>query len=155
MPRIGKLLCLALLPLGLGCAQRTLDITSEPSGALVYLNGEEVGRTPVRYYFEWYNDYDVTLRMEGYDTLKTHRAIKAPIYAIPPIDLFSEAFGVKTRRQWNFVMHPETQQQVDPQALIAKGQQLKTELRSSKYTRQPTTFPTTRPTTRPSSLFPF
>lgn len=148
------LLLASLLVGGLGCAQRTLDITSEPSGALVYLNGEEVGRTPVRYYFEWYSDYDVTLRLEGYETLKTHKKIKAPLYAIPPIDLCSELFGVKTKRAWSFQLEPKKEQAIKPDELIAQGRELSKELRSSKYTRPPTTYPTTtRPTTRRG--FPF
>ena len=154
MPRFGKVLCFALLPLALGCAQRTLDITSQPTGALVYLNGEEVGRTPLRYYFEWYSDYDVTLRMEGYETLKTHKKIKAPLYAIPPFDLLGELFAVKTRRQWNFDLLP---QQPAPESgvLIGRAEELRQELRSSKYTRQPATLPATPLTSRPASVFPF
>ena len=39
-------LALAILQ---GCGvQRTLQIESDPPGALVYLNGDEVGRTPMR-----------------------------------------------------------------------------------------------------------
>jgi hypothetical protein len=139
---------------GRGCAQRTLDITSQPSGALVYLNGEEVGRTPLRYYFEWYSDYDIIVRLEGYETLKTHRKIKGPLYAIPPIDLLSELFGVKTKRQWQFTLEPKKEEQIKADELIARGEEMRKELRSSKYTRPPTTYPTTtRPTTR--AAFPF
>src|SRR2546423_12143831 len=72
------LLALALLLLA-GCAQRMVDITSDPSGALVFLNGNEVGRTPMRYDFTWYSDYDVTLRKDGYETLKTHHKIDPPL----------------------------------------------------------------------------
>src|SRR3954462_14875125 len=73
-----------------GCAQRTVDITSEPSGALVYLNGDEVGRTPMRYDFMWYSNYDVTLRKDGWETLKTSKKIDPPLLFIPPIDLVGE-----------------------------------------------------------------
>jgi hypothetical protein len=155
MPRFGKVLCLALLTLGLGCAQRTLDITSQPSGALVYLNGEEVGRTPVRYYFEWYSNYDVTLRMDGYETLKTQRALKAPLYAIPPFDLCSEMFGVKTKRAWNFVMREQSEVPPSPGLLIENAEVLRSELKSTPLTRRPATRPTTAPTTRPASVLSF
>ena len=75
-----------------GCAQpeRKLVINSEPAGALVYLNGEEVGRTPLEYDFTWYSDYDVTLRKEGYETLKTNRSLKPPLKMWIPFDLFTE-----------------------------------------------------------------
>ena len=134
-----------------GCAQRTLDITSEPSGALVYLNGEEVGRTPMRYDFMWYSDYDVTLRKEGYETLKTNRKIEAPLLFIPPLDLIGELFGAKDHRYWNFAMQPANLAATNPAGLINRGQALKKDLRSSQYTHAPTTGPTTRPATGPTT----
>ncbi|MCC5829414.1 MAG: PEGA domain-containing protein [Phycisphaeraceae bacterium] len=65
-------LCLALLGslltvaggLG-GCVRRTITITSEPSGALVHLNDQEVGRTPLTIGFTHYGVYDVRLTHEG------------------------------------------------------------------------------------------
>ncbi|HEX2973340.1 MAG TPA: PEGA domain-containing protein [Tepidisphaeraceae bacterium] len=145
----GKIGCLALLAMLTGCAQRTLFINSEPQGALVYLNGEEVGRTPLKYDFLWYADYDVTLRKEGYETLKTNRKLKAPIYMWVPFDLFSEMLGVKDTREWTFTMAPANPQAANPQELFGRAEQLKGELRSTKYTRKPTTLPTTLPTTEP------
>jgi len=59
-------LALLVLPLAAGgCVHRTLEVESNPPGALVYLNGEEVGRTPMRKEFLWYGTYDVQLRKEG------------------------------------------------------------------------------------------
>jgi hypothetical protein len=127
-----------------GCARRTLDISSDPPGALVYLNDEEVGRTPMKYDFTWYSDYDVTLRKDGYETLKTHRKLKAPVYMWPPLDLISELFGVKDRRQWHLTMVPERPGANDAKAMIDRAQDLKGELRSGKYTHPPTTYPTTQ-----------
>ncbi len=72
-----------------GCVERTLTITSEPSDALVFISSEEVGRTPVTIPFTWYGHYEIILRREGYETLKTSHKIKPPIYEIPPLDLFS------------------------------------------------------------------
>jgi hypothetical protein len=142
---------LSLLALAGGCAQRTLNIASDPPGALVYLNGQEVGRTPMRYDFKWYGDYDITLRREGYATLKTHRRLTPPLHEIPPIDLLSEMLGARDVRDWTFTLTPAEPAAADPRALIERAQQLKSELRSSRYTRPPATAPTTRPTTRPTS----
>jgi hypothetical protein len=135
----------------IGCARRSLTITSDPSAALVYLNGEEIGRTPLTYDFEWYGNYDVMLREDGFETLKTHRNLKAPAGAIPPFDLLGELLGVKDRRQWHFKMTPANPQAVDPQVLINRGIALKEDLRSSEHTRRPATFPTSRPATAPST----
>lgn len=81
---------LACLLVG-GCVERTLTITSEPSGAIVYISHVEKGRTPLTIPFLWYNDYDIELRREGgYETLKTHACLNVPPYEVPPVDLLSE-----------------------------------------------------------------
>lgn len=72
-----------------GCVEREMTITSSPSGALVIISDKEIGRTPLTHSFTWYGDYDVILRMEGYETLKTHAHLTPPAYEIPPFDLFS------------------------------------------------------------------
>ena len=48
-----------------GCIERLITVTSQPAGALVYLNDEEVGRTPVTVPFRFYGVYDVRLEHEG------------------------------------------------------------------------------------------
>jgi hypothetical protein len=142
-------LCVVVMMLSSGCAQRTLIITSEPSGALVYLLGEEVGRTPMKYDFMWYSDYDVVLRKEGYETLKTNRKLKAPLSQTPPFDLFGELFGTKDVREWNFVLTPTDPQAANPEGLMDRAEDLKGQLQSTKYTRKPSTAPTTKPATAP------
>ncbi len=80
--------CMLILALA-GCIERTMTITSEPSGALVQVSSVEIGRTPVTVPFTWYGDYEIILRYDGCQTLKTHEKIFPPIYDIPPLDLFS------------------------------------------------------------------
>ena len=73
-----------------GCVEQTMTIKSDPPGALVYLNDQEVGRTPLKRDFIWYGNYQVEVRKEGYETLKTHKWITAPIYGWVPLDLFAQ-----------------------------------------------------------------
>ncbi|MCP4263659.1 MAG: PEGA domain-containing protein, partial [Planctomycetes bacterium] len=61
---MGKNGSLALLVISLsvslllsGCVERKLTINTEPQGALVILNDEEIGTSPVTVSFEWYGDY--------------------------------------------------------------------------------------------------
>ncbi len=72
----------ALLPalVLVGCARidRTITVNSEPENALVYLNDQEIGRTPVTRTFKWYGTYDVEVRKDGYETLKTSAPVIAP-----------------------------------------------------------------------------
>lgn len=76
--------------IGAGCVQRKLTVTSEPSGALVYLNNREAGRTPFSTDFLWYGEYEVVVRKEGYQTIVAKKNVIAPWWQFPPIDLFAE-----------------------------------------------------------------
>jgi hypothetical protein len=122
-----------------GCVERTLTFTSSPPGALVYLNDQEIGRTPVTREFIWYGNYDVALRLDGYEALKTTQNVKAPIYQFIPIDLFAEMFDVTDAHEYHFNMTPA--HNPDPQALLLRAEQLKSQLQSSQS-----------PTTRPAKL---
>ena len=90
--RVGYLLLILPVLLSFGCVRRTVTINTDPQGARVILNDEEVGTSPVSVDFTWYGDYDVIIRHEAYETLHTHKRIKAPWYQVPPIDFFAEAF---------------------------------------------------------------
>ena len=93
-----------------GCVERTIKITSQPSGAVVYLNDEEVGRTPTEVHFTFYGDYGVILRKEGYQTLQTHRKINAPWYQLPPADIFADLLiptTIHDRHAWDFEIQPQ------------------------------------------------
>ena len=73
-----------------GCVERTVSINTEPQGATVMLNDQDIGRTPVKVPFTWYGDYDLVVRKEGYETVKTNHRLQTPWYELPGIDLFSE-----------------------------------------------------------------
>ncbi|MCC7292296.1 MAG: PEGA domain-containing protein [Phycisphaerales bacterium] len=98
-----------VLPL-CGCVRRTMTITTEPQGALVYLNDQEVGRSNVTVDFTWYGDYDVVLRKEGCKTLATHWKLDAPWHQHAPFDFFTEILWpgkIVDARAQHFVLEPE------------------------------------------------
>lgn len=116
--------CVLVLVLA-GCVERTITVTSEPSGALVYISSVEVGRTPVTVPFTWYGDYEIILRREGCQTLKTHKKIKPPYYEVPPLDLFS-AIAPWTYHD-NRMLHYVLDEQVIPTdaELIRRAEELR------------------------------
>ena len=123
-----------------GCGvERTLLVRSEPSGALVYLNGEEVGRTPMRKTFLWYGTYDVQVRKEGYVTRDDEPRVWAPWWQLPPIDLLAELVPLKLQDNHvvGYRLEPVTEQQTDPAKVIERGVAMRKKLRSSEYTRKP------------------
>jgi hypothetical protein len=114
-----------------GCLERTVKITSEPPGAVVWMNNVEVGRTPVETGFTFYGKYDVRLRREGYEPLSAVRDVRAPLYEYPPLDLLAEAapLPIRTERSWHFELEPtivvEGQAEAD---LIARARAMEAEL---------------------------
>ncbi len=84
---VGMLLTAAMAA---GCVEREWTLQSEPAGAVVWVSGVEKGRTPVTFEFTFYGEYEVVLRKEGYETLKTGVKLDPPWYEWPVIDFFSE-----------------------------------------------------------------
>lgn len=134
-----------------GCVQRLLTVKSDPPGALVYLNGQEFGRTPVTREFTWYGVYDVQVRKEGYETLKTEGKVIAPWWQWVPLDLFTEVLPLTDRHTLSYRLQPTEQTPQDPQAMLERAEAMRSRLRSSRYTRQP---PTTAPATAPAPKSP-
>ena len=81
---------LATCVLATGCVRRTILITSDPDGALVALNDQEIGRTPVEADFTFYGDYDVRLTLDGYEPINTVGEARAPLWDNVPFDLVAE-----------------------------------------------------------------
>lgn len=99
-----ELALLAITPMLGGCLERTVSITSEPAGALVILNDEEIGRTPVETGFRYFGVYDVRLQREGFEPIVTEKEAVAPIWEYPGLDLLAIAapWRVKTHLEWHF-----------------------------------------------------
>ena len=112
-----------------GCVERRLTINTEPSGALVLLNDEEIGVSPVTVSFNWYGDYCVRISKEGYETLNTHRLLKGPLYDRFPFDFFAQILNPKRivdRYEWTFVLNEK--KQIIADELVEKAQKLKSQL---------------------------
>lgn len=123
--RIGlSVLTLLVSLLATGCVQRTINITSEPSGALVHLNDEEVGRTPVAVPFKFYGVYDVRLEKDGYKALWTKTKAKAPWWEFPGPDLIAEAIpNNSTSQDWHYDL--EQILVTDEQGLVDRAGELR------------------------------
>jgi PEGA domain len=123
-----------------GCeVQRSLTIQSNPAGALVYLNDQEIGRTPVTQYFKWYGTYDVELRKDGYESLRTTAKVWAPWWQVPPID-FIACFvpaQLEDHHDLSFTLHEPTARQLDPQRMITSAEKLRAKFDAGDPTTKP------------------
>jgi hypothetical protein len=109
-----------------GCVERTISITSEPPGALVWLNDREIGRTPVDVEFVHYGTYDVRLDLEGYEPLLTSGRAAPPWWDVPGADLLAELAPGHRRVEiaWHYELAP-ADERVEP--LLERARRMRQE----------------------------
>jgi len=115
--------------LGSGCVERELTINTEPEGAMVMLNDEQIGESPVTVAFNWYGDYWVRATKEGYETLETSRELKAPWHDWFPLDFFAQVLypgRIVDRYEWTFDLSPR--QDLTRKELIEKAEAFRSQL---------------------------
>ena len=104
--------CVALAALAAaGCVRREIEVTSTPPGALLTLNGREVGRTPARIKFTFDGTYDVRLRLAGYESVQGKGTTEMPVWDFVGADLVAEMVPADIHRleRWHFDLVPEAQ----------------------------------------------
>ena len=136
MRKIEHILLLTVIILVLtagGCVERRLTINTEPQGATVFLNDEQIGKSPVTTDFSWYGDYKVRIKKEGWQTLNTHRRLKAPWYDYFPFDFFAQVVypgSIVDTYEWEFELPEQTQ--IPKEQLLEKAQALKSEVEQTQ-----------------------
>ena len=133
MRRALLILPVLLLP---ACVQRRIVVTSDPPGALVWLNDREIGRTPAEAGFRYHGDYDVRLELPGYQPVHTERRAKAPVYEYPGIDLVAIALPVRFKNEirWHFDLEPTPEASLPPAQVESELIERADELRAQAIT---------------------
>lgn len=111
-----------------GCVSRRLMVQSNPPGAMVLLEGKEVGYTPTGIDFTYYGTRELTLIKDGYETKTQLVPVRAPWYQWPVIEFFSDNLlpgRVTDRRSVQFELEPR--RMVPNQELLNRGQTLRNE----------------------------
>src|SRR6478735_276155 len=73
-----------------GCVRRRLNVRTNPPGALVYVDNQQIGSTPCSVDFTYYGTREIRLVKPGYETLTVNQPIPAPWYQYIPLDFISE-----------------------------------------------------------------
>lgn len=91
-----------------GCLERHISVTSRPEGAIVWINDQEVGRTPVEAGFMFYGTFDVRVRKEGCEPVAGPRDVNAPWYEYPGPDLIASAlpWTIRNTVRWHYDLAP-------------------------------------------------
>ncbi len=86
----------AIIFVSAGCVTRTITVKTNPSNALVYIDDELEGESPVTIPFTYYGTRKIMIEKRDEDGRLTHERttvfekIKAPVYEVFPLDFFSE-----------------------------------------------------------------
>jgi len=138
-----KRLLIILMSLNLlqaGCVRRTISINSDPPGALLWLNGREIGRTPVDVDFLYYGVYDVQLVADGYEPLLTSGEANPPWWDNIPFDLLAELTPGEhdSRIVWKYQLQPRND---DPLGLLQRAHELRQRIAPPVPATQPSSQP--------------
>jgi hypothetical protein len=121
--------CLAIILVGsssLGCVRRRMTVLSDPPGALVYVDDQEIGATPVSVPFTYYGTRKMQLIKDGYETLTVKQTFSPPWYQIPPLDFFSDNLWPHEQRDEQLVNFQLQPQQILPtEKLLERAQGLR------------------------------
>ena len=109
-----------------GCVRRRLLVNTNPPGALVYVDNQQIGYTPCAVDFTYYGTREIRLVKPGYETLTVNQPIPTPWYEYPPLDFVSEnlvPFKLRDNRSVSYNLMPQLV--IPNQELIDRGNQLR------------------------------
>jgi hypothetical protein len=149
------LLCVLLTSVAApGCVRRRLTVRSQPAGATVYIDDQEIGETPVSTPFTYYGTRKIQLVKDGHETLTVKQRFKTPWYQIPPLDFFSENLITTELRDERIVdFELEPQRVVPVEELLGRAQELRQNTQAG-YTVAPPPVATSAPTPVPLNTPP-
>jgi len=107
----GSAAVLLLAGIGLcsGCVERRYTIRTDPPGATVIVNGEEIGPAPASKNFIFYGDREITLMLDGYATKTVIQPINAPWWDNLLTEFFTEnviPVSMRDEREFKYQLVP-------------------------------------------------
>jgi len=93
-----------------GIVRRRLNVNSNPPGALVYVDNQQIDTTPCSVDFTYYGTREVRLIKPGFETLTVNQPIPTPWYEYIPLDFVSEnllAMKVRDNRTVTYNLSPQ------------------------------------------------
>ena len=87
---MSRALVVLALALCAACVERRLWVRTDPPGARVRINGEEVGPSPLHWRFHHYGTVLVEVELEGYRPIQKVVRLASPWYQKPGVDFFAD-----------------------------------------------------------------
>ena len=142
------LLIVATALLDSGCVRRRMNLRSNPSGAMVYVDDQQIGMTPVSTSFRYYGTRKIKLVKDGYETHTAMHTFQAPWYEFPPLDFVSETLiprEIRDERILDFQLQPQR---------VVTGDELISRANNLRFNAQQGIFTTTNQPFRPQPVAP-
>ena len=155
------LVCLLLFAVASpACVRRRMTVRSNPPGATVYVDDQEIGATPVSTSFTYYGTRKIQLVKDGFETQTVKHKISTPWYQIPPFDFITENVLVHEIRDERIIdVELEPQRVVTPQELLSRAEQLRQQSQTESQAAQPAGYsnlppPFPNPANAPPPFYP-
>lgn len=129
------LICVITVACFSGCVQRRLQIRSQPEGALVSIDRQPVGLTPLSVPFTYNGTRELQLEKEGFKTVRVDQNVRAPWFDKFPISFFSNHFAgreIRDDRIFDFSLEPK--EQLDEGLLFDRANQLRNNIQRGTLT---------------------
>jgi hypothetical protein len=113
--KIANILVVSLILVSFsGCVQRRLVVRSHPEGALVTIDRQRIGLTPLSVPYTYSGTREVQLEKDGYKTVKVQQRVDPTWYEKFPVSFVTENFWpreLRDERLLEFQLEPKTQVQ--------------------------------------------
>ncbi len=130
-----------------------MTVRSNPPGAMLYIDNQEIGTTPVSASFIYYGTREFRLVKDGYETRIEKRTIPVPWYEFTPLDFIAENLvpgQIRDRHTLDFQLVP--QREYPTEEILEQAEALR------RQTRGPGTIqvspPPRPPATTPAGPWP-
>lgn len=93
-----------------GCVQRRLQIRSQPEGALVSVDRQPVGATPVSVPYTYSGTREIQLEKDGFKTVRVDQNIRPAWFDLFPVSLVTNNFAFREFRDdrvFDFALEPK------------------------------------------------
>ncbi|MBI1247058.1 PEGA domain-containing protein [bacterium] len=123
---LGLLTLLAAMLASSGCVRRRFTVRTNPPGAVLYVDNQEIGVTPVATGYTYYGTREIRLEKDGYEPVVQMHEFKTPWYQYPGLDFLSEnvvPWEIRDQRDLDFEMVPL--RIVPPEELRGRAEQLR------------------------------
>ncbi|GAB5403642.1 MAG: hypothetical protein Aurels2KO_18730 [Aureliella sp.] len=117
-----------------------MTIRTNPPGAMVYVDKQKIGQSPISTSFTYYGTREVEVVADGYRTERVLREIKPTWWQFPGLDFITETlwpFELRDERVIDIAMVPARQK--TPEELLANGESMRVQASQASVVVPPTT----------------